>query len=69
MKAPNARSLSLSTLGLALTAAAAAYSALGAAPANSHAAALRDPIPGLSCGWDGNPCKLEALVVTASAKG
>lgn len=69
MQASSTRNLSVSTIGLAIAVAAAAYGALGTAPAEHQAAVVIDPIPGLSCGWEGNPCTLPELVVTASANG
>lgn len=69
MQAFSTRNLSVSTIGLAVAAAAAAYGALGTAPSERQTAAAVDPIPGLSCGWQGNPCTLPELIVTASTNG
>ena len=69
MKALNGRKLGLALTGLAVAATASAYGLRADAPSERGVAAIAKPIPGLTCGWEGNPCQLEPLIVTADAQG
>lgn len=69
MNALNGRKLGLAIAGLAVAATASAYGLRADAHSEHGVAAIVKPIPGLACGWEGNPCQLEALVVTANAQG
>ena len=69
MKALNGLKLGVAITGLAVAATASAYGLRADARSEHGVAAIADPIPGLTCGWEGNPCQLEALVVTANAQG
>ena len=64
MIARNARKLGLGIAGLALIATTAACGDTARAQAAEVTATVQ-PIEGLSCGWEANPCQLEEIVVQA----
>ncbi len=64
MVARNARKLGLGIAGLALIVTASACGDTARAQAAEVTATVQ-PIQGLSCGWESNPCQLEEIVVQA----
>ncbi len=68
MVARNARKLGLGIAGLVMIATAAACGDTARAQAAEVTATIQ-PIQGLSCGWESNPCLLEAIVVHAEREG
>ncbi len=68
MLARKARRLGLGIAGLALIATTAACGDTAGAQA-AEVTAIIQPIQGLSCGWEANPCHLEEIVVQAQREG
>jgi hypothetical protein len=68
MVARNARKLGFGIAGLIMIATVSACGDTARAQAAEVTATIQ-PIQGLSCGWEANPCHLEAIVVHAEREG
>ncbi len=68
MVARNARKLGFGIAGLIMMATVSACGDTARAQAAEVTATIQ-PIQGLSCGWEANPCQLEEIVVQARREG
>ena len=68
MVARKARKLGLGIAGLVMSATVSACGDTARAQAAEVTATVQ-PIQGLSCGWEANPCQREEIVVQAQREG